>query len=71
MTDRMIRVWPKNDDIRRLIRHPTAGALTPKAEGDLWPEDQFTFRRIKDGDVLTSAPRAAVPPSTDSGVTAT
>ena len=35
------------------LSHPVAGAL-PDA-GGLWPEDQFTFRRLRDGDI-TRAP---------------
>lgn len=29
--------------------HPTAGKLPP--DGGPWPADQFTFRRLRDGDI--------------------
>jgi hypothetical protein len=48
---RVVRVLPKNDDIRKYIRHPKTrvGWLT---EGSAeWPNDAFTKRRIADGDV--------------------
>jgi hypothetical protein len=56
----MVNVWPKNDDIRKLIRHPTGVAFSPDAANDpaIWPDDQYTTRRLADGDVLTSAPAA-------------
>lgn len=45
-----MKVFPKNDDIRRVMIHPTAGKF--RAEGPMeWPDDAFTHRRIKDGDV--------------------
>jgi hypothetical protein len=37
------------------LSHPVAGALPdqPDENGNwpLWPEDQFTFRRLRDGDI--------------------
>lgn len=41
-----IKVKPLRDD---LPPHPVGGAL-PKA-GGRWPADQFTFRRMRDGDI--------------------
>jgi hypothetical protein len=56
----MVKVWPKNEDIRKFIKHPTGIAFSPDGSTDPaeWPDDQFTTRRIMDGDVLTSAPEA-------------
>lgn len=31
------------------LAHPSAGLLPD--EGGLWPPDQFTFRRLRDGDI--------------------
>lgn len=31
------------------LSHPSAGLLAD--EGGFWPEDQFTFRRLRDGDI--------------------
>jgi hypothetical protein len=45
-----MKVFPKNDDIRRVLFHPTAGKF--RAEGSAeWPDDSFTNRRIRDGDI--------------------
>ena len=46
----MVKVVPKNDDIRKLLKHPTAGALRAEGSSD-WPDDSFTARRVADGDV--------------------
>jgi hypothetical protein len=43
----MIHLKPARPGLRLI--HPTAGAL-PEA-GGAWPADQFTFRRLRDGDV--------------------
>ena len=57
-TDRMrkmhtrpgIRVEPANDDMRRVLAHPRAGHF--RSEGSMeWPDDTFTHRRLRDGDV--------------------
>jgi hypothetical protein len=48
---RVVRVLPTSDAIRKHIKHPISkvGFL---AEGSVeWPLDQFTRRRIADGDV--------------------
>jgi hypothetical protein len=45
-----VKVTPKNDTLRKLLRHPRAGGF--RAEGSAeWPDDRFTQRRVKDGDV--------------------
>lgn len=45
-----IRVEPANEDMRRLLKHPQAGRF--RSEGSLeWPDDTFTHRRLRDGDV--------------------
>jgi hypothetical protein len=53
-----VQVWPKNEQIRKIIRHPTAGAFGVEGPS-VWPDDQYTARRIADGDVLTEAPQEA------------
>lgn len=50
-----MRVWPKDETARKLIKHPTAGAFREIGGAD-WPDDAFTFRRVRDGDLLTKAP---------------
>jgi hypothetical protein len=45
-----MKVLPKNDDVRRVLYHPTAGKF--RAEGPVdWPDDSFTNRRLRDGDI--------------------
>lgn len=45
-----VRVEPRDDDMRRLLKHPRAGAF--RSEGSLeWPDDTFTRRRLKEGSV--------------------
>lgn len=46
-----VRVNPRDDVIRRDILHPVAKMRFP-AEGSVeWPLDQFTKRRVRDGDI--------------------
>jgi hypothetical protein len=51
-----MKVWPKDDHIRKLIKHPAAGPFGAEGPAD-WPEDQYTTRRIADGDVTTEEPK--------------
>jgi hypothetical protein len=51
----MVKVVPKNDDIRNLLKHPTAGPFRSEGSSD-WPDDSFTHRRIQDGDVTIEEP---------------
>ena len=65
-----IRVEPANDDMRRLLAHPKAGRF--RSEGSMeWPDDTFTHRRLRDGDIKRAekakpkqpeAPKQPVPP---------
>jgi hypothetical protein len=45
-----VKVTPKNDTLRKLLRHPRAGGF-PKSGAAEWPDDRFTKRRIADGDI--------------------
>ena len=52
-----MQVWPKNEDIRRVIYHPTGVRF--RADGPAeWPTDSYTARRIADGDVTAEDPNA-------------
>jgi hypothetical protein len=53
-----MKVWPKNDDIRKYIKHPTARGFRKDGPAD-WPADVFTFRLLQDGDITTSDPVGA------------
>ena len=45
-----IRVEPANDDMRRVMAHPRAGHF--RSQGSMvWPDDTFTYRRLRDGDI--------------------
>ena len=45
-----VRVTPTSDDVRRLVKHPKGGGF--RADGSAeWPNDSFTARRVRDGDV--------------------
>jgi len=51
-----VRVLPANDQLRKILKHPASGGFL--AEGSTeWPLDQFTKRRLRDGDItLEEAP---------------
>lgn len=45
-----MKVTPKNADIRKTLKHPTAGGFGAEGHAE-WPDDTFTYRRIQDGDI--------------------
>ncbi len=48
-----MKVWPKNEEMRKMLKHPD-GNIPFREEGPAeWPDDSFTYRRIMDGDVTT------------------
>lgn len=51
-----MKVWPKDDTMRRLLKHPSRGGFRSPEGPEEWPDDSFTYRRIQDGDVLTEDP---------------
>jgi len=53
-----VRVTPKNDAIRKYIYHPRTGMRFPAEGSAEWPLDNFTKRRIRDGDVTIEHGRA-------------
>lgn len=46
-----MKVRAKNDDVKKLIRHPVGGAFRDDGTAE-WPDDTYTFRRIQEGDVI-------------------
>jgi len=50
-----VRVLPKNEQIRKTLFHPLNGKGTiirfPKEGSVEWPMDNFTRRRLRDGDI--------------------
>lgn len=51
-----VRVWPKTDLLRKLLKHPARGAFRLPEGPEIWPLDSFTHRLIQDGDLLTEDP---------------
>jgi hypothetical protein len=50
------RVNPKDDDMRRVLKHP--GGIAFPATGSVeWPYDKFTRKRIADGSVTVEDKR--------------
>jgi hypothetical protein len=45
-----VRVVPANQDMRRILRHPTAGAFRSAGAAE-WPMDTYTHRRLEDGSI--------------------
>jgi hypothetical protein len=46
-----VRVLPKNDEFRKFLVHPLGNIGFRETGSVEWPLDQFTLRRIRDGDV--------------------
>jgi len=51
-----MKVWPKTDQMRKLLVHPIGGGFRSKEGPEEWPLDSFTHRLIQDGDLLTEDP---------------
>jgi hypothetical protein len=54
-----MKVYAKTKELHELLAHPRAGKLRGEFGGDIetdWPEDMFTLRRIRDGDIATEPP---------------
>jgi hypothetical protein len=62
-----VRVLPRDEMIRKYIKHMPSGIAFPETGSVEWPNDRFTQRRISDGDVTIEAAgnpgnqRAAIP----------
>jgi hypothetical protein len=60
-----VRVEPVSANMRRLLKHPSAGGF--RSEGSVeWPSDTFTFRRLKEGSVRLVEEKPAEEPSSRS-----
>jgi hypothetical protein len=46
-----VRVLPRDDDMRAILKHPVNGAGFLATGSVEWPDDAFTQRRIEDGSV--------------------
>lgn len=45
----MIRVNPRDDGVRKFMKHQPSGLSFPESGPAEWPNDQFTIRRLRDG----------------------
>lgn len=57
----IMRIWPKNEQRRKQLRHPSAGVFRPEGHAS-WPRDAFTLRLLRDGDVLDHDPATPAQP---------
>lgn len=46
-----VRVMPRDDEVRKFIKHPETGTKFPASGSVEWPLDRFTKRRLRDGTV--------------------
>jgi hypothetical protein len=46
-----VRVLPRDEIIRKTIAHPSGNLKFPKSGSVEWPNDSFTKKRIREGDV--------------------
>lgn len=58
----MVKVTAKNETIAKLIKHPNGKSFKDDGTAE-WPDDQFTKRRLRDGDITVEA--APPPPEGD------
>jgi hypothetical protein len=57
-----MKVYAKNEEMAKLLKHPInkQGFRDVNTPAE-WPADQFTTRRIEDGDVLTEEDKGKQP----------
>jgi hypothetical protein len=58
-----MKVWPASDELRKVLRHPVGGAFRDSGSGD-WPDDTYTYRRLREGSILLVDPFASAPSPT-------
>jgi hypothetical protein len=57
----MVKVYPKDAEMAKILKHPiskTGFNSDDLAMGVNWPDDSFTARRVRDGDVNVDPPVA-------------
>lgn len=53
----MIKVWATSEEAVAMLSHPACPTRFVDINTPVeWPNDQFTFRRLTDGDISTGAP---------------
>ncbi len=64
-----MKVWAATEEKRKFLRHPSGVRFREDiSRGVEWPDDQFTKRRIRDGDVVTQCPVREKKPVTKSSL---
>jgi hypothetical protein len=58
-----VRVIPTNDELRKVLKHPTGNIGFLETGSVEWPLDGFTQNRIRDGDVTIEERQQAAPSS--------
>jgi hypothetical protein len=53
-----VRVLPKNEEFRKFLVHPLNNVGFRDKGAIEWPLDQFTLRRLRDGDITLEDPKA-------------
>lgn len=62
----MRRVWPTREAVAKYVQHPSVRKPLDMVKGGYWPNDQFTSRRLIDGDITDKKPMvASAPPKAD------
>ena len=56
-----VQVWARTDAIAAVLRHSNGMGFDRTTRSAVWPNDQFTQRRLNDGDVLSGPSRGYVP----------
>lgn len=52
-----MQVWARTEELHKMLRHPTAGGFgAPWPSSADWPDDSYTFRRMRDGDISKDGP---------------
>jgi len=59
MAVKEIGVFPRDETIRKYLKHPIGRRFENFPEATPWPHDQFTYRRLIDGDI--TSPEIDVP----------
>jgi hypothetical protein len=56
----VVQVMPKNDLIRKYLMHMPSRTKFPASGPATWPLDNFTRKRVRDGDVTVEGGEAAL-----------
>lgn len=62
-----MKVFPTSEQKRKALKHPTAGGFREVGPAE-WPDDPWTYRRVRDGDVTTEAPHEEKPKAVKSAL---